>query len=45
MQRGLDESQVMKTCRTGGEIAGTFSSGDRIDEEEEKEDDDGEGKR
>jgi hypothetical protein len=40
MQRGLDESQVMKTCRTGGEIAGTLSSGGRIVEEEEKEEDD-----
>ncbi len=44
MQRGLDESQVMKTCRTGGDFPGTLSSGGRIDEEEEKEDEEESGK-
>lgn len=33
----LDETQVMKTCRTGELVAGTLSSGRKI-EEEEKED-------
>jgi len=35
MQRGLDETQVMKTCRTG-----TISSGRRIDEEDKENGDD-----
>jgi hypothetical protein len=36
----LDETQVMKTCRTG-DLAGTMSSGRKIDEEvKEGEDDD-----